>query len=347
MTTPFLQSALSRKPLFTETLGLPNFMDPLNELMELARLLPESKIGIVVGPTNAGKTQLLCTLAHFAINEVFRDVPDWMVPVIGAKAFVPDGIRSSPRYLIEKLLEDIGHVLFDPRKNPRAHSTRSKVAAGGLVCALEHAMEASGTKLVLIDEGDNLVRAKSDDFKARLLEALKCLTYGGALPIIFGGYELAEVALSIRPHLAARIIPIHVRPYGKSSSDRRAWASLVSAMAASPSLKIPDPTLLNEMADELLVGCHGLIGLLESVLIDAQIKSSSSDKGITRKIILKSLPKSVAWAAIATDVRHGKRLMDDHFDPAVKPKASTVKKGADNAAKRSFERSPRRTHPRE
>jgi hypothetical protein len=347
MTTPFLQNALARKPLFTDTLGLPNFLGPLNELTELVRLLPESKIGIVVGPTNAGKTQLLCALAQFAINEVFRNVPDWMVPVIGAKAFVPDGIRSSPRYLIERLLEDIGHILFDPRKNPRAHSLRSKVAAGGLICALEHAMQACGTRLVLVDEGDNLVRAKSDDFKARLLEALKCLTYGGALPIIFGGYELAEVALSIRPHLAARIIPIHVRPYGKSLSDRRAWASIVSAMAASSYLKIPDPTLLTEMADELLVACHGLIGLLESVLIDAQIKSSICDKGISRKLILDSPPRSVAWAAIDLDVRRGKRVMDEFFDPAAKQKASAVKKGADTKTKRPFERSPTRTHPRE
>jgi len=347
MTTPFLQNALARKPFFTQTLGLPNFMGPLNELIELARLLPESKIAIVVGPTNAGKTQLLCTLAHFATNEVFRNAPDWTVPVIGAKAFVPDGIRSSPRYLIEKLLEDIGHILFDPRKNPRAHSTRSKVAAGGLVCALEHAMEACRTKLVLIDEGDNLVRAKSDDFKARLLEALKCLTYGGALPVIFGGYELAEAALSIRPHLAARIIPIHVRPYGDSASDRKAWASIVSAMAASSSLKIADPTMVDEMADELLIACHGLIGLLESVLIDAQIKSSGSNKGITRKIILECLPKSVAWAAIDTDVRRGRRLMDELFDPAAKPRPSSVKKSGGTKARRPFERSPTRTHPRE
>lgn len=346
MTTPFLQQAYAQRPHFTETLAHPNFLRCLKELTELGRMMPQSKLVIVVGPSNVGKSTLLSYLGRFFESEIFRGAAESSVPIIGATAYTPNGGRATPKFLIGKLLEDIGHFLYDPRKNPKAFDRRPMSEAREL-SALQNALAACATRIILIDEGNNLVRAVSEDFKSRLLESLKCLVSANTTPIIFGGYELADVALSHRAHLAARTIVIHLPPYGTSSSDKIAWSSIVASMSASPALLLNHPDLLQERSEELLEVCHGVVGILESILITAMAKARALDQTVTDEILTSSFPRESAWCTMENDVEAGKRLLDDrkvaNSSASRRPTKSASKK---NNSARAFERKPRRSHTR-
>ncbi|WP_413624559.1 AAA family ATPase [Luteibacter sp. Lutesp34] len=346
--TPFIKEMLKQKPIFTETLGHRKFKFCLDQVTALGRLLPQATIILIVGPSNAGKSLLLACLADFLSREIFVDRGDGKIPVIGATAQISRETRTAPKYLYSKLLADIGSPLFDPSKIEQIrYSPSINHNETYLLTTLQNGIAVCGTRVVLVDEGNFLVRTKNEEFRSSLIESLKSLVMVDTTLCLCGGYEMAEAIFS-RAHLAARKVVCHLEGYSDSVEDRLEWRSILASITESPKIRLAEKTLLQEHSDKLLWESHGVIGILERRLLRAVSLSVAEGSPITRDILEATAPSLREWKTIGNDIENGKKLLAavGELAPAQTPSVSKSPspKGRPGSRKR-FDRRPRRAIP--
>lgn len=356
----FFRELAMRKPKLTGMVDHRNFRVCLNELKELFRLGPTEATVLLAGPTHAGKSQLLAYLASFLQTEIFRDADENDRPIIGCSAITTRQGRTAPKYVFQELLEDVGHPFFqiDPlsageslyKPAIRADETYS-------LRALKGAFHSRNVIVVMIDDAHYLVRAKDEEYKASLLEALKGLVTPRTTLLLVGGYELATVALAYRTHFAERLLVVHMPRYGKSKGDRDEWRRVVANFAESKALKFNPPTLLSDVADRLRFESHGVIGILEKRLIRAEAYAVARGERISLKVLNETRPVDVQWRATEADITTGEKLLGTrvgiidvpmHTAPGASsgeprpPDTHKRKRGNGIKKPRPFERVPRR-----
>ncbi len=359
----FFRELAMRKPKLTGIVDHRNFRVCLDELKELFRLGPTEAAVLLVGPTHAGKSQLLAYLASFLHTEIYREVAENDRPIIGCSAITTRQGRTAPKFALQELLEDVGHPFFqidplsagEPLYKPaiRADETYS-------LRTLKGAFHSRNVAAVIIDDAHYLVRTKDEEYKASLLEALKGLVTPRTTLLLAGGYELANVALAYRTHFAERLLVVHMPRYGKSKGDRNEWRRIVANFTESKLLKLDPPTLLSDVADRLRFESHGVIGILEKRLIRAEAYAVARGKKISLKVLKETRPVDVQWRATEADITTGEKLlgtrvgvidvsMDAALDvaPAELPPQKTRTRKRERGIKkpRPFERPPRRALP--
>lgn len=357
----FFRELAMRKPKLTGIVDHRNFRVCLNELKELFRLGPTEATVLLVGPTHAGKSQLLAYLASFLQTEIYRDAAENDRPMIGCSAITTRQGRTAPKFALQELLEDVGHPFFqidplsagEPLYKPaiRTDETYS-------LRALKGAFHSRNVIVVMIDDAHYLVRTRDEEYKAALLEALKGLVTPRTTLLLVGGYELASVALAYRTHFAERLLVVHMPRYGKSKCDRDEWRRVVANFAESNALKLNPPTLLSDVADRLRLESHGVIGILEKRLIRAEAYAVARGKKISAETLDATRPIDAQWQITEADITAGEKLlgtrvgvsdifMDAALDvaPAELPPRKTRKRARGIKKQRPFERAPRRSLP--
>lgn len=210
--------------------------------------------------------------------------------------------------------------------------------------------------MVAGDDAHYLVRSKDESFRSSLLESFKSLVTPRTTLVLCGGYELAEVALAHRAHFATRVILIHLPRYSLDTGGEEEWLVVLAEFSRSPLLRLADPNLLVTNSRALLHDCHGVVGLLEKRLIDAQSNADARGAALSQVDLDETKPTAVAWQTIRNDILAGEALIGTKVGAIELPPESTRKEPKPKQRPRSnkqrtrtnrkpFERTPRRTRP--
>ena len=359
MTGRFLTELRMRKPILTEPLNHRNFALCKERLESLARMLPPESAILIVGPSHCGKSFLLAYFISFLLQSTFANSEPRYKPVIGFTAQTSREGRTAPKFALHELLEDVGHPFFQPHLLDGKESPyRPTIRYDETFClrALKSALHAANVSVVVADDAHYLVRSKDESFKASLLESFKSLITPRTTLVMCGGYELADVALSHRAHFATRVIMIHLPRYQCTEVDQAEWLGVLGDFSRSPMLRLDDPDLLVSNSAKLLHECHGVVGLLEKRLIDAQALADARDTALSATVLEETRPTMSAWETIRNDIGKGESMLgmkiadvvpptDLRRNEAVEKKPASRKQESAQTRRAPFERIPRRTQP--
>ncbi len=349
-----------REPKLTGVIDHRNFRICRDELKELFRLCPTEAAVLLVGPTHCGKSQLLAFLVSFLEQEIYRDAGANDRPVIGLSAMTTREGRTTPKFALHELLEDVGHPFFQIESFSAAEPLyRPTIRTDETYClrALKSGLHSRNVRDVVVDDAHYLVRTKDEEFKASLLEALKGLVTPLTTLVLAGGYELANVALAYRTHFAERLLVVHLPRYGRTRADVDEWRNIVATFAQASKLHLVSPNLLSDLADRLRYECHGVVGILEKRLLRAQAYAAARGKRISMEVLNATRPPDVAWQITEADILSGEKLLgtqvDVHDIPLSVGSVASVAESQSNGngkpkkkgtvrRRRPFERGPRR-----
>lgn len=311
MNTAFIKEALQKRPPFTQPFLHRNFNTAFKKAQTFTQIETGGSILAVVGPTHVGKSMLKAMLLDFIFENVFDRAPPEFTPVIGCSASTGREGRTSLKFVYEMLLTDAGSPLFDPTKlalatgyRPTGVSTEAKMLA-----ALVRALCCIQCRFVFIDEAQYIVRAKDPFFRSTILESLKSLISETRTLVLFGGYEFLDALISNQAHLAARSTILHMDRYRQTEADWNAWLQIIREFQNSSVLEWESEDLLFTHAEDLLIECHGVIGILEKRLQRAQMAARAKESPITSSILKSTRLVEAAYNTIAVDISHGESLL--------------------------------------
>ena len=321
MISDFVSDLSQVKPPLGDFIAHRRFLNCTKEAISFAKIASGNSILFIVGPSQSGKSALLSHLAISLIDDVFREESGNFIHAAGATALTSREGRTAPKYIYKTLLEDLRHPLYYTESLPTPNSYRPSRSddEASLLISLRRALRFRDTRFVFVDESQYLVRAKDPEFKASLLESMKSLVTSKTTLVIAGGYESAEVALSMRAHLAVRLVVVHLGRYTDSDSDKQEWLQLLHTVSASPALNLSRPDLLTSHADSLRMECVGVYGVLEKRLISCKIRSESLGVPIDEAILASTCLSQSAWDAMHADIVAGEAVLAGR-DPATEQK---------------------------
>ncbi|MCU1156860.1 AAA family ATPase [Stenotrophomonas maltophilia] len=295
----------------------------------------------IIGPSNCGKSLLLLRLAKYLREVVFREARPESTPIIGAFVLPSNDSRVTPKYVIQMLLGDAGHPLYDPVKleQSRYRGTAGSKTEAHYLKLLRNLFSVSRIEFVLLDDAQSIARTKSEEFGATLLEALKVLSGPGQNLILTGGYELLGPLLAHRAHLAARVTIVHLSPY-EGEADYGAWQSIIKAIEKANPHGIGETGALRACSRELYIQCHGCIGILEKRLQQVTAYAAACNQSITAEMIRAVKPAQAEWSTVAKDIELGKAALAQVPD-AITPRAPCF--DAEHEDARSAKRTERTT----
>jgi hypothetical protein len=343
--TPFMKMLEMMNPPFSGALDHPNFSIPLKKLQGHMEFLPQASIIFLVGPSHVGKSLMLKYGVRHVKAKVYAGVAGNVRPVFGATAMVSRDARTSPKYVLEELIFDLGNPFFDPlAANYRpGHAEQSEKS---MLRTLRHGMLAMGARIAIVDEGDYLVRAKDESFRAMLLESIKGVVTPLTTLFIAGGYDLLETALRGRSHISSRKIVVAVSSYGDTMQDVREWRRIVSSMTRSERFSKESAAAIRASADRLRFEANGVIGILEKRMTTMLADAYAGQCDIDQAIIDRSAPTEAEWRTIRLDIDRGKELLKRvSVNGEITDKSSQSipsKDSKKNAAAKPFVRSPKR-----
>jgi hypothetical protein len=360
----FFRELAMREPKLTGVIDHRNFRICRDELKELFRLCPTEAAVLLVGPTHCGKSQLLAFLVSFLEQAIYRDAGANDRPVIGLSAMTTREGRTTPKFALHELLEDVGHPFFQIEPFSTAEPLyRPAMRIDETYClrALKSGLHSRNVRDIMVDDAHYLVRTKDEEFKASLLEALKGLVTPQTTLVLAGGYELASVAMAYRTHFAERLLVVHLPRYGGTRADAAEWRNIVATFARASKLHLVSPNLLSDMADRLRYECHGVVGILEKRLLRAQAYAAARGKRISVEVLDATRPPDVAWQTTEADILSGEKLLGTQVDvhdiplspvaPVAESQPSEATKAKGNGRTKKtgtvrgmhpFERAPRR-----
>ena len=365
----FFRELAMREPKLTGVIDHRNFKICRHELKELFRLSPTESVVLLVGPTHCGKSQLLAFLVKFLGEDIYRDAGANDRPVVGLSAMTTREGRTTPKFALHELLEDVGHPFFQIEPISTAEGLyRPAIRTDETYClrALKGALHARNVLVILVDDAHYLVRTKNEEFRASLLEALKGLVTPRTTLVLAGGYELANVAMAYRTHFAERLLVVHLPRYGKTRADVAEWRNIIAVFTQAMKSYLESPGLLDDRADRLRYECHGVVGILEKRLLRAQAYATARGEQISAKVLHATRPADVTWQATEADIVTGEKLLGTQVDvhdiprsvnlsaPVPESKSSETPKAREkgqprkkSAARkpRPFERRPKRALP--
>ncbi|PJL14616.1 hypothetical protein B9Y66_06310 [Stenotrophomonas maltophilia] len=282
-----------------------NFATLWRYLKTFTSLSNGGDIILIVGPSNNGKSQLLGLLTKHIREALYPFVELGHVPIIGAKANPSRDSRMTPKQLIRSLLEDGGHPLSDPQRREQAgfYPTQRGLSEEILLGHLTELLVRRGVRYVLIDEGQAITRTKDPMFAATLMESLKSLAGSDRNLIVCGGYDLLEPALSVRSHLAARTIVLHLAPY-KLSTGLTEWKRILKTLSKNTNLEGLGPAL-NASAEMLLAESNGCVGVLERRLKDTLAWCAAHGTLIDSASLAERRPTKLQWEVQRKDIADG------------------------------------------
>lgn len=297
-------------PRLIGVVGHRNFIATEAFLRTFCENIGGGNIIAIIGPSNCGKSLLLLRLAKHLREVVFKAAKPESTPIIGAFVLPSNDSRVTPKYVIQMLLGDARHPLYDPVKLEQSRhrgSAGSKTEADHLKL-LRNLFSISRIEFVLLDDAQSIARTKNEEFGATLLEALKVLSGPGQNLVLTGGYELLGPLLAHRAHLAARVTIVHLAPY-EGEADYGAWQSIIKAIEKANPHGIGEGGALRSCSRELYIQCHGCIGVLDKRLQQVIAYAAACNESITAKLIRAVKPVQAEWSTIAKDIELGKAAL--------------------------------------
>jgi hypothetical protein len=254
----------------------PTFDAVLQNILRNIRMPSDRRLIPVIGPTGVGKTAIMATVIREVIegckNELKADVS--IQPLVNITIDSQKSVTAAMKDMFSKILLGLdGLPTF--RTNPSIcktgadfHQARKKETENDLRNATFSLIKERKPKVILIDEGQHLTKAKTGGEAAFQFDALKRIADECGVPIILiGHYDLYDF-ITGDAQLSRRSNCLHFAPYdwGKPK-DQKAFITTVKSFGAyfqdqQISLDVSTP----EYFFELSLGC---VGTLKTMLAEA------------------------------------------------------------------------------
>lgn len=296
----------------------------------LSYLLDESEEGLVcvIGPTGAGKTTLLehCivdVLAHEAA-EMERDHS--YIPIAYVEARAPergnfdwatlyrDSLISLQEPLVDRkipLKASFGKLLLQDNGPPKSRTvTQYRIA-------LDNALKQRRTKILLIDEGQTLLKVSSARLASDQMDTIKSrASLTGVKHALIGTYELLNTG-DLSGQLSRRRRNIHLPRYScDDTGDVEEFVSIIHTLQSK--LPIPCTVDLTSRFDFVYTKSLGCTGVLKTWL---DVTENWAAKQGLSKITLNDLEKKALpnrdLMRMLTEIREGEKQLSGPSDNAL------------------------------
>ncbi len=309
--TPFAKYLLSQRPNLTDEIVHPRFQLATKEAMRYATLASGGTILLITGASGSGKSTLLRVMTRFLAENVFKDVDDTQLPLIGMTAGTSYDGKVRMKYVLNALLSDLGHPSFDQRKIEIAGGYRpvTRTDESSQLSMVRHGLQVNKTRILLIDEAQFLTENRNEDLKGGILESMKSLVTSSTDLVLCGGFSLLVELDSLKAHLASRVIPLVVDRYRETDSDLVEWRKIVAAISKSSKIRLKEPDVLIKNSEQLLAETLGVIGVLERRVLQMAMPGPL----ITQKSITVTRPSKKKIAIMQADIQLGESHLADIY----------------------------------
>ena len=271
---PKIRSAVE---LFTKTMVPHPLFDQIRQsVLGNIRIPSDRRLIPVIGPTGVGKTALMRTIVHDIVSSMKQELENDVNihPVLSITIDPQKSVMAAMKDMYAKLL-----LLLDGLSGKRSDPTRCKIGAEfqqvsskDSETALRNAtfdlIKKRRPKVILIDEGQHLIKARSGGEASFQFDALKRMADDCGVPfILIGHYDLFEF-ISEDSQLSRRSNCQHFAPYdwGKKA-DRKAFTATVNSFQEFFQEK--HLTFDNSQPEYFFELCLGCVGTLKTMLAEA------------------------------------------------------------------------------
>jgi len=296
----------------------PRIAQLMTDLSTLVYPGSQDSLLLVCGPTGVGKS----TLAHYVVekslqmNDKQMSANAGLIPAVYVEAPSSGENEFSWRLFYSRILSqldlDIASQL--PRANfgidtatgrmvrPRSSSGQSLAS---LRTAVERALEARGTKLLVIDEAAHIIRQSSPRRLEIQLDTLKSLSNAcGAQILLIGAYDLYQL-MSLSGQLSRRTHVLHFERY-RQDRDEDKWAFATCVQQFQDTLPHLWSNKLFPHAAALQDNTVGCIGTLSAVLMrTARLLEENHKEGQVVDALRRSLLTDAQHKSILSETLDG------------------------------------------
>lgn len=276
-------------------------------------------IHAIIGPTGVGKTTLLLTLRD-RINERFvpKDGQDRRscVPVVPIKAEIDGNLKFSWKDCILQGLQVLNPALTDYGKMvitqpDGTQSLKSLERILDLQEQFESSVEHRQTKLLFIDEAQQVLSGRREELLRIVLDKIKLLTEKVPITVVlFGTYELNPIS-QLNGQLARRCEVHHFARYNHElKEDRHEFGKIVRSFAKDK--PVFDSSLLDEKMLLIHFGCFGCPGIAVEWLerVEARAEREGARKAVWEFFEREKIKKT-RYNAIGVEIADGEAEFEE------------------------------------
>lgn len=260
----------------------------------------------LVGSTQSGKTIILNEIFAELVLSVNEEVPG-AIPYVKLKVQATSDGRTKLRWLALQLLKMLNHPMYrhiGSLEEPAPYVPSGVLNENKMRDSLEVALEVRRVLQTFLDEAHLLIKTANRNFRDDLLESIKSGLGIDRSLALCGGYALAYGGLFDSAHFAGRTV-LHDCGYYRPNIDDDVfeWRRILKTFASA--LALERDTLLDEYAIELMLGSHGVVGLVDKWLWTAKQYADDDGCAINASILRASSPTIKEQETIEADIRAG------------------------------------------
>jgi hypothetical protein len=300
----------------------------------------------IVGPTRAGKTELLSELGNVvcgAVNGQGDDQPIVAIELVNDDAHA----RFTFRSFILQALEVVRHPLYssyvadgwgNATNNSRIERAREKT----LNRALIHALIQRKTRFLIIDEAQHIRYVSKETLAAvGVMDALKAMAkVANVVLVVAGTYPILD-AMNRSSHLEGRKYDIHLSRYHQTEEDMDEFRWILANYSSVMDLDKSLPSLM-DCTELLYQGTFGCIGLVRAWLYHASVLAATRQQKVSLTHIKESMKSPMQLYSIADEILDGETILGLQVCTALK---STLEANSSKNARKKgkpFQRNPKR-----
>lgn len=318
----------------------------------MTTVMPGEVISIV-GPTRAGKTELLRQLSNAVCGVHHSNGQDEEQPIVAIE-LVNDDVHASFtfRSFLIQALEVVRHPFYsscssdgwgDPATVRRIEQAREKT----LNRALIRALRMRKTRFLIIDEVQHIrYVSKNAQAAVSVMDALKAMAKNANVVLIVAGtYPILE-AITRSSHLEGRKYDVHLSRYHQTKEDIAEFQWILANYDEVLELDKSLPSLM-DCTELLYQGTFGCIGLVRAWLYRASVQAATRQQKIDRALIQETKKSPMQLYSTAQEILIGETTLGiqpcEALTSVVESQApvKTQKPRAKSATK-PFQRKPKR-----
>ena len=331
-----------------------NWRQAFSEAFVLMTTAMPGEVISIVGPTRAGKTELLLQLGIAVCGADLSGGDEQ--PIVSVEIVNDDThARFTFRSFLLQALEVVRHPFYsscfadgwgDVDVDSRIERAREKTLNRALIRALIQRK----TRFLVIDEAQHMRYVSKETMAAvGVMDALKSMAKkANVVLVVAGTYPILE-AINRSSHLEGRKYDIHLSRYHQTEVDLAEFQWILAHYDSVLELDKSLPSLMH-CTDLLYQGTFGCIGLVRAWLYHASVLAATRQKKVDLALIKETMKSPMQLYSIAEEILTGETTLGispcSALKSAVEAEApvATIRKTRKSTTK-PFQRKAKRFEP--
>jgi Cdc6-like AAA superfamily ATPase len=236
---------------FVEHPNLTRVLESWERLFKRQPLGGEQSCMLLTGDAGTGKSYLI---NQFVMRHPSYQEGDVLIrPVI--KCRIPS--RPNVESMMVQMLSDLGQF--------GAESRKGQLREVGLTETLIKILKKCQTRIIIINEFQELIEFKSIEDRQRVANRLKMINEEAGIPIVLVGMPWAA-EITEEPQWASRLMSRIELPYFKISSCREEYIRFLKGLSLKMGFDTPPNLAMKEISIPLFAACSGQVRILKKIL---------------------------------------------------------------------------------